>query len=133
MGAWNRWAAEVAGEGNGRLHPVAHLTLRDLDWLDDQLRDLAAAGVRLAMIAPALVDGRPLSHPDLDRASRATIWRTMLRTAGLTLTEGSEDELAEAELNGRQIRNLTRLARIIHPGREVTLEQMRAVLKYGCA
>jgi predicted TIM-barrel fold metal-dependent hydrolase len=68
MGAWNRWAVEVAGEGNGRLHPVAHLTLRDLDWLDDQLRELAAGGVRLAMVAPALVDGRPLSHPDLDRA-----------------------------------------------------------------
>ena len=42
MGAWNRWAREVAGEGKGRLHPVAHLTLRDLDWLDDQLRNLAA-------------------------------------------------------------------------------------------
>jgi hypothetical protein len=74
-----------------------------------------------------------LEYPDLDRPSRATIWRTMLRTAGLTLTEGSADELAETELNGRQIRNLTRLARIIHPGREVSLEQMRAVLKYGCA
>jgi predicted TIM-barrel fold metal-dependent hydrolase len=68
MGAWNRWALEVAAEGKGRLHPVAHLTLRDLDWLDDQLAALAAGGIRLAMIAPALADGRPLSHPDLDRA-----------------------------------------------------------------
>jgi Amidohydrolase len=68
MGAWNRWCAGVVAEGRGRLHPVAHLSLRDLDWLDDQLRQLEAGGVRLAMIAPALVDGRPLSHPDLDRA-----------------------------------------------------------------
>jgi predicted TIM-barrel fold metal-dependent hydrolase len=68
MGAWNRWALEVAADGGGRLHPVAHLTLRDLDWLDRQLAALAAGGIRLAMIAPALVDGRPLSHPDLDRA-----------------------------------------------------------------
>jgi predicted TIM-barrel fold metal-dependent hydrolase len=67
MTAWNRWCATVAQEGLGRLHPVAHLTLRDAAWLQAQLDDLAKAGVRLAMIAPALVDGRPLSHPDHDR------------------------------------------------------------------
>jgi hypothetical protein len=42
-------------------------------------------------------------------------------------------ELAEAVLNGRQIRNLTRLARILHPGGTVTLAHMRNVLRYGCA
>ena len=68
MGAWNRWAIEVAQEGKGRLHPVMHVTLRDLDWLDQQLADASAAGIRLAMFGPALVDGHPLSHPDLDRA-----------------------------------------------------------------
>ena len=67
MGAWNRWCAVVAAEGRGRLHPVAHLTLREPDWLDEQLRQLSSAGVRLAMIAAAPVDGRPLSHPELDR------------------------------------------------------------------
>ncbi len=74
-----------------------------------------------------------LEYPDLDRVARAVIWRTMPRAAGLTLVGGTAEELAEAELNGRQIRNLTRLARIVHPGGEVTLEQMRAVLGYGCA
>jgi len=73
MGAWNRWAATVALEGHGRLHPVAHVTMRDLDWLDAQLASLSAAGVRLAMLAPALVDGRPLSHPDHDRAWTAFV------------------------------------------------------------
>lgn len=73
MGAWNRWAATVAAEGGGRLHPVAHLTLRDLDWLDAQLAALAAAGIRLAMISPALVDGKPLSHPDLDQVWSAFV------------------------------------------------------------
>ena len=29
MSAWNRWCATVVAEGGGRLHPVAHLTLRD--------------------------------------------------------------------------------------------------------
>jgi predicted TIM-barrel fold metal-dependent hydrolase len=73
MGAWNRWCTTVVSEGAGRLHPVAHLSLRNLDWLDEQLRALAAGGVRLAMIAPALVDGRPLSHSDLDRAWAAFV------------------------------------------------------------
>jgi predicted TIM-barrel fold metal-dependent hydrolase len=66
MAAWNRWCATVVAEGAGLLHPVAHLTLRDPAWLETQLRALSSAGVRLALIAPAAVDGRPLSHPDLD-------------------------------------------------------------------
>ena len=67
MAAWNRYAADVRAQGRGRLHPVAHLTLRDATWCEDQLAGLAAAGIRLAMIAPGPVDGRPLSHPDHDR------------------------------------------------------------------
>src|SRR5580704_8218457 len=64
MAAWNRWCATVVTEGGGRLHPVAHLTLHDPEWLHRQLAELSASGVRLAMIAPAAVEGRPLSHPD---------------------------------------------------------------------
>jgi len=67
MAAWNRWCETVVREGRGQLHPVAHLTLRDPVWLEGQLARLASAGVRAAMIAPALVDGKPLSHPALDR------------------------------------------------------------------
>ncbi|MFN8640218.1 MAG: amidohydrolase family protein [Candidatus Binatia bacterium] len=67
MSAWNRWCAVVADAGRGRLHPVAHATLRDPDWLERELAAAARAGVRLAMIAPGLVDGRPLSHPAHDR------------------------------------------------------------------
>ncbi|HXY27591.1 MAG TPA: hypothetical protein VEH82_04860 [Acidimicrobiales bacterium] len=66
MGAWNRWCASVAADGGGRLRPVAHLTLRDPQWLETQLGELERGGVRLGMIAPAAVDGRPLSHPDHD-------------------------------------------------------------------
>jgi predicted TIM-barrel fold metal-dependent hydrolase len=64
MAAWNRWCAVIRHQGEGRLHPVGHLTLRDPAWLGAQLDELAMAGVRLAMIAPGPVDGRPLSHPD---------------------------------------------------------------------
>jgi predicted TIM-barrel fold metal-dependent hydrolase len=73
MKAWNRWITEVAAEGDGRLFPVAHVSLADLDWLEGQLRDLAAGGIRLALIAPALVNGKPFSHPDLDRAWAAFV------------------------------------------------------------
>jgi hypothetical protein len=57
----------------------------------------------------------------------------MLSSAGMTLVDGSVEDLAQTVLNGRQIRNLTRLARILHPGNRVTLDEMRAVLRYGCA
>ncbi|HMC51775.1 MAG TPA: hypothetical protein VKI64_03365 [Acidimicrobiales bacterium] len=71
--AWNRWVREVVVQGGGRLHPVAHLTLRDLGWMEAELAELSATGVRLAMIAPALVDGLPLSAPELDRAWAAFV------------------------------------------------------------
>ncbi len=74
MGAWNRWCATVVTDSKARLHPVAHLTMRDPEWLEDQLVALEAAGVHLAMIAPAAVDGRPLSHPAHDR-----VWRAFVR------------------------------------------------------
>jgi hypothetical protein len=67
MSAWNRWCADVTTAGHGRLHPVAHLTLRDPTWLEHELDRLARGGVRLGMVAPATVDGRPLSHPDHER------------------------------------------------------------------
>jgi predicted TIM-barrel fold metal-dependent hydrolase len=73
MTAWNRWCASVVADGRGVVHPVAHLTLRDADWLARELERLERDGVRLAMIAPALVDGRPLSHPDHE-----PIWRAFV-------------------------------------------------------
>jgi hypothetical protein len=73
-----------------------------------------------------------LTYPDLDRNARAVIWTTMLQSAGLTLIEGDIFELAAVEMNGRQIRNLTRLAKILHPEGKITLAQMRAVLNYSC-
>jgi ATPase family associated with various cellular activities (AAA) len=74
-----------------------------------------------------------LMYPDLDNAARNVIWTTMFTAAGMTLTEGTFEGLAETVLNGRQIRNLTRLAKIMYPEGQVSLFQMRDVLKYGCA
>lgn len=73
MAAWNRWCAHVRQDSGGRLHPVGHLTLRDAEWAENQIRALADAGVHLAMVAPAPVDGRPLSDPTLDRLWSACV------------------------------------------------------------
>jgi predicted TIM-barrel fold metal-dependent hydrolase len=66
MRAWNRWCGVVAMDET--LQPVGHVSLADLAWLDAELASLEAAGVKTAMMAPALVDGRALSHPELDAA-----------------------------------------------------------------
>ncbi len=73
MTAWNRWCASVATDGRGKVHPVAHVTLRDEQWLLAELARLERDGVRLAMVAPAVVDGRPLSHRDHDAMWRAFV------------------------------------------------------------
>ncbi|HMC38466.1 MAG TPA: hypothetical protein VKI19_02320, partial [Acidimicrobiales bacterium] len=64
MRAWNRYCTDVATASRGRIFPVAHLTLRDREWLAAELAALSSAGIRMAMIAPGPVDGRALSHPD---------------------------------------------------------------------
>ena len=73
-----------------------------------------------------------LEYPDLDATTRAGIWRTMFDLAGLRLLDGSFDTLAEPVINGRQIRNLVRLARILHPSGDVTVKQMLNILEFGC-
>jgi predicted TIM-barrel fold metal-dependent hydrolase len=73
MTAWNRWCAHVVTDGHGKVHPVAHVSLRDEQWLLAELARLERDGVQLAMVAPALVDGRPLSHPGHD-----PIWRAFV-------------------------------------------------------
>jgi predicted TIM-barrel fold metal-dependent hydrolase len=64
--AYNRFVAEVCGEGDGRLFGVAHLLLHDPRWAAEEITRVRAQGIRLAMVAPAPVDGKPLSHPDFD-------------------------------------------------------------------
>jgi predicted TIM-barrel fold metal-dependent hydrolase len=66
MQATNRWQQELAVDGRGRLFGVGLLTLRDPQWAIAEITRLGAAGVRLAMVAPAPVNGRPLSDRSLD-------------------------------------------------------------------
>jgi predicted TIM-barrel fold metal-dependent hydrolase len=64
--AYNRFVADVCSDGDGRLFGVAHVLLHSPAWAVEEIRRVRAQGVRLAMIAPAPVDGKPLSHPDFD-------------------------------------------------------------------
>jgi predicted TIM-barrel fold metal-dependent hydrolase len=64
--AYNRWMVETLSPHADRLFGVAHLSLRDVDWAVAEIASLGRAGIRMAMVAPAPVDGKPLSHPDLD-------------------------------------------------------------------
>ncbi len=64
-----------------------------------------------------------LNYPALDAKSRASVWGKMLESAGMQV-DGSLETLAETDVNGRQIRNVVRLARVLH-GEKVTVEQMR--------
>jgi predicted TIM-barrel fold metal-dependent hydrolase len=76
MAAWNRFCADIVADSGGRLHPVGHVRLdADPRWLANQLRALQKAGVRFVLFTPMLVDGRRLSHPDLDY-----VWRLFEET-----------------------------------------------------
>ncbi len=70
-----------------------------------------------------------MDYPDLDRGSRARIWQSMFQAAGLEL-DGDFGELAAHDINGRQIRNLTRLTKIMHPQDSPTLDDMDKLIQY---
>jgi predicted TIM-barrel fold metal-dependent hydrolase len=64
--AYNRFVTGLCADGQDRLFPVAHVMLHDPAWAAEEIARVRAAGARLAMIAPAPVDGKPLSHGDFD-------------------------------------------------------------------
>lgn len=70
--AYNRWVGEEVAGLDGRVFGVGHLSLRHGPWVVEEVATLAAAGIRLAMVAPSPVDGRPLSHDSL-----TPVWAAM--------------------------------------------------------
>jgi predicted TIM-barrel fold metal-dependent hydrolase len=64
--AYNRFVADTCAAGKDRLFGVAHILLHDPAWAVQEITRVRAEGIRLAMIAPAPVDGKPLSHEDFD-------------------------------------------------------------------
>src|SRR5207253_1312786 len=73
-----------------------------------------------------------LSYPHLDSVTRSKIWSSMFDVAGLRLEGLSFDELGKLDINGRLIRNLTRLAKILFPDGMLTRERMNEALRFGC-
>jgi predicted TIM-barrel fold metal-dependent hydrolase len=72
--AWNRWAADVTTQSNGRLRPVGHLTLQGgSQWAIDQIKALGRNGVRMAMFSPGLINGIRMSHRDYDHIWHAFV------------------------------------------------------------
>jgi predicted TIM-barrel fold metal-dependent hydrolase len=64
--AYNRFMVDTVNDGDGRLFGVAHVFLHDPQWAVEEIRRISAEGVRLAMISPAPVNGKALSHADFD-------------------------------------------------------------------
>jgi hypothetical protein len=73
-----------------------------------------------------------LAYKNLDASSRRHVWSQFLaRTANTEKFSDAElDELAKAELNGRQIKNMLKTAGLLAWSRETTLkfEHVKVVL-----
>jgi hypothetical protein len=77
-----------------------------------------------------------LDYPALNDESREKIWRLLLANADYQLTEDSADNkplsaIAKEPFNGRQIRNLVRLLKILYPGDTVSTKEIESVFHYA--
>jgi len=65
--AYNRWIEEFCADSGGRLIPIAHLSLGDVDGAVAELHRAVRAGARGAFVLPFTLSGVPHGHPDHDR------------------------------------------------------------------
>lgn len=72
-----------------------------------------------------------LDYPTLEPAARASIWKTMMTKAGIKFTDAEFATIGEQwPLNGRQIRNVARLLRVLHPKGDVTMAELANVVEF---
>ncbi|HLY38208.1 MAG TPA: amidohydrolase family protein [Candidatus Binatia bacterium] len=64
--AYNRWIEDFCAGSDGRLVPVAHLTLGDPEAAAHELRRAVRAGARGGFVLPFTLSGVPHGHPDHD-------------------------------------------------------------------
>ncbi|MEE8164775.1 MAG: amidohydrolase family protein [Myxococcota bacterium] len=69
--AYNRFIVDFCSDSNGRLIPVAQLSLGDPEAAEAELRRAAAAGVRGVWVPPFTSTRRGVAHPDHDRVFAA--------------------------------------------------------------
>ena len=64
--AYNRWIEEFCAGSGGRLVPIAHLSLGDVDSAVAELGRAVRAGARGAFVLPFTLSGLPHGHPAHD-------------------------------------------------------------------
>jgi predicted TIM-barrel fold metal-dependent hydrolase len=64
--AYNRWIVEFCSDSDGRLLPVAHLSLGDPDAAARELERAVRDGCRGGWVAPFTMTRKPHGHPDHD-------------------------------------------------------------------
>ena len=64
--AYNRWILEFCADTGGRLLPVAHLSLGNVDETIRELERTVKAGAIGAFVAPFTITKKPHGHPDHD-------------------------------------------------------------------
>jgi predicted TIM-barrel fold metal-dependent hydrolase len=69
--AYNRWIVEFCAGSQGRLIPIAQLSLGDPEAAERELRRAAAEGARGAWVPPFAWTRKPLGHPDHHRVFAA--------------------------------------------------------------
>lgn len=70
-----------------------------------------------------------MNYPELTPEIRRKIWNLMLQSAGVEV-KGGLDGIPDEVLNGRQIRNLVRLAKVLYDT-SVTTEQLKQIVKFA--
>ncbi len=65
--AYNRWIVDFCSDSNGRLIPVAQLSLGDVEAAEKELRRAAAEGVKGVWVPPFTTTRIPLGDPSHDR------------------------------------------------------------------
>lgn len=70
-----------------------------------------------------------LQYPDLEPQARRKVWMTMLEIAGLSVESVDATRLATLSLNGRQIRNVVRLAKVVYSEAELTTDSIISLVQ----
>jgi SpoVK/Ycf46/Vps4 family AAA+-type ATPase len=73
-----------------------------------------------------------LHYPDLDAAARREVWVNFVaKSKGLSIERADLDNLAELDLNGREIKSVMKMAHLLASGRDETIGfgHIRTVLK----
>ena len=73
--AYNRWIADFCADSDGRLIPIAQLSLGDPKAAEAELVRAAEDGVRGLWVPPFAMSRKPIAHPDHERVFAAAAER----------------------------------------------------------